>query len=72
MCVLYEKEIKNITKEEMISHFGYYKDTRQIYLSIREGKDETGYRYEAMTLYIYDSMTETIEFLENLPNLKQE
>lgn len=69
---LYEKEIKNITKEEMISHFGYYKYTRQIYLSIREGKDETGYRYEAMTLYIYDSMTETIEFLENLPNLKEE
>ncbi len=67
---LYEKEIKNITKEEMISHFGYYKDTRQIHLIIREGKDETGYHYEGTTLYIYDSMSETIEFLENLPNVK--
>ena len=56
----------------MVSHFGYYKDTRQIHLSIREGKDETGYRYEGMTLYIYDSMSETIEFLENLPNVKTE
>jgi len=69
---LYEKEIKNITKEEMVSAFSYHKDTRQIHLSIREGKDETGYRYEGMTLYIYDSMSETVEFLENLPNVKTE
>ena len=69
---LYKKEIKNITKEEMVATFGYHKDTRQIHLSIREGKDETGYRYEGMTLYIYDSMSETIEFLEALPNVKTE
>lgn len=78
LCGLYEKEIKNVTFEEFKSVYTHdYKEMRNFNMTLKDEKeaDANGnvyYVYETLNLYIYDSMTETIAFLDKLPNAATE
>jgi hypothetical protein len=78
LCALYEKEIKNVTFEEFKGVYtNDYKEMRNFNMTLKDEKeaDANGnvyYVYETLNLYIYDSMTETIAFLDNLPNAATE
>ena len=73
---LYEKEIKNISFEEFKSVYtdGYDKEIRYIDIAIKDERhdDVNYYPYDYVNLYLYESMTETIAFVQALPNAHNE
>ena len=70
---LYEKEIRSISFEDFSDTItDYQKEYRLIDINTGVIEEELYYHHQSFRFYIYDAMTETIAFLENLPNVIEE